>query len=352
MLVDGNRVPMLRMPVHAVVKGDAKVQAIAAASILAKVHRDRLCLRLHYRYPQYGFATHKGYPTPGAPDGVARPRRLRGAPPQLCTGACARLGAMTVEALHIRSRDNPALVAVRRALREPASYRRKGAPSWLEGDHLLRACLARGHPLMQVLLTESAWGQPSLRDLAHQAARVLILPDVLFKELSSLESPASIGALIERPQAPSLRTNVPTVILDRLQDAGNAGSILRSAAAFGVTQVLALSGTAALWSPKVLRAAMGAHFALQLHEAMTVQDLSPLTLPWLATSSHATALLHEAKLPQPCAWVFGHEGQGVSAELVERCTLTLRIAQPGGEESLNVAAAAAICLHEGLRQRC
>jgi TrmH family RNA methyltransferase len=142
------------------------------------------------------------------------------------------------------------------------------------------------------------------------------------------------------------------VILDRLQDAGNVGSILRSAAAFGVTQVLALRGTAALWSPKVLRAAMGAHFALQLHEAMAEQDLWPLRLPWVATSSHATAVLHEAKLPRPCAWVFGHEGQGVSAELAARCTLTLRIAQPGGEESLNVAAAAAICLHEGMLQRC
>jgi ribonuclease HII len=62
-LVDGNRTPVLKMPAHAVVKGDAKVQAIAAASILAKVHRDRLCLELHERYPHYGFAGHKGYPT-------------------------------------------------------------------------------------------------------------------------------------------------------------------------------------------------------------------------------------------------------------------------------------------------
>jgi ribonuclease HII len=62
-LVDGNRLPQLDMPAHAVVKGDAKVQAIAAASILAKVHRDRLCLELHQRYPQYGFDAHKGYPT-------------------------------------------------------------------------------------------------------------------------------------------------------------------------------------------------------------------------------------------------------------------------------------------------
>lgn len=63
-LVDGNRLPMLRVPAEAIVKGDAKVKAISAASILAKVHRDRLCLDLHEVHPQYGFATHKGYPTP------------------------------------------------------------------------------------------------------------------------------------------------------------------------------------------------------------------------------------------------------------------------------------------------
>jgi ribonuclease HII len=62
-LVDGNRLPVLPMPTHAIVKGDAKVQAIAAASILAKVYRDRLCLELHAHFPHYGFATHKGYPT-------------------------------------------------------------------------------------------------------------------------------------------------------------------------------------------------------------------------------------------------------------------------------------------------
>lgn len=62
-LVDGNRIPVLSMPAEAIVKGDAKVASIAAASILAKVHRDRLCEQLHEAYPMYGFATHKGYPT-------------------------------------------------------------------------------------------------------------------------------------------------------------------------------------------------------------------------------------------------------------------------------------------------
>ena len=251
--------------------------------------------------------------------------------------------------LHIRSRDNPSLAAVRRALRDPGVYRR-GAPLWLEGDHLLRACLARGLPLRQVLCSDRAWSQPALRALARQGQRVLVLADALFAELSTLESPAPIGALVEVPVAEPLRDDVPTVLLDRLQDAGNVGSILRSAAALGVAQVIALKGTVALWSPKVLRAAMGAHFALQLHEQMVLDDLDALRMPWLATSSHARTLLHRCLLPRPCAWVFGHEGQGIAPGLQARCALTLRIAQPGGEESLNVAAAAAICLHEGVRQ--
>jgi TrmH family RNA methyltransferase len=257
---------------------------------------------------------------------------------------------MTTAPLGIRSRDNPSLALVRRALRDPGAYRRAGALIWLEGDHLLRACLARGRSLQQVLVTESAWARPELRSLAGQAQRVLLLPDALFKELSTLESPASIGALIERSPDTPLRADLPTVLLDRLQDAGNVGSILRSAAALGIGQVVALKGTAALWSPKVLRAGMGAHFALQLHEGLVLDDLQSLTLPWVATSSHASALLHHCRLPQPCAWVFGHEGQGVAPALMARCALTLRIAQPGGEESLNVAAAAAICLHESVRQ--
>ncbi len=253
---------------------------------------------------------------------------------------------MSTAPLQIRSRDNPALVLVRRALRNPGAYRRDSVPLWLQGDHLLR-----GVALQQVLLTEAAWDRPELRELALAARRVLVLPQALFNELSTLESPASIGALAARPALAALRGDVPTVLLDRLQDAGNVGSILRSAAALGVVQVVALEGCAALWSPKVLRAGMGAHFALQLHEQAVLADLEVLRMPWLATSSHAPDLLHRCRLPHPCAWVFGHEGQGVSALLRARCAATLRIAQPGGEESLNVAAAAAICLHESVRQR-
>jgi len=124
---------------------------------------------------------------------------------------------------------------------------------------------------------------------------------------------------------------------------------LRSASAFGFRQIIALKGTAALWSPKVLRAGMGAHWGLQLIEGVALLDLAALAVPIVVTSSHRGAYLHQAlqnkELPTPCAWALGHEGQGVSAELEALAGLHVRIAQPGGEESLNVAAAAAICLH-------
>ena len=124
-----------------------------------------------------------------------------------------------------------------------------------------------------------------------------------------------------------------------------------SAAAMGFRQVLALKGTAALWSPKVLRAGMGAHFGLRLIEGLGPEDLSGLSVPLVATSSYADAQLHQVQLPRPCAWVMGHEGQGVQPGLMARCLLTVGIPQPGGEESLNVGSAAAICLYESARQR-
>ncbi len=250
----------------------------------------------------------------------------------------------------ISSRDNPLLARLRRLARDPAAYRRQGEV-WIEGDHLCRACIDRGQAVAQAVITESAWRQPALRRLAERAPRAAIVKDELFAGFSALESPASIGFVLPWQAADGVRPGVPSVVLDRLQDAGNVGSVLRSASAFGFAQVVALKGTAALWSPKVLRAGMGAHFGLHLVEAVDEAALDALRLPLIGTSSHAAQPLHRADLPWPCAWVLGHEGQGASPALMRRCAVTVRIPQPGGEESLNVAAAAAVCLYESARRR-
>ena len=96
---------------------------------------------------------------------------------------------------------------------------------------------------------------------------------------------------------------------------------------------------------------MGAHFGLHLVEAAAPTALEALALPLFGTSSHAAQRIDRFALPWPCAWVFGHEGQGIAADVAARCAAMLAIPQPGGEESLNVAAAAAVCLYESARRR-
>ncbi len=243
----------------------------------------------------------------------------------------------------ITSRDNPWFKRLRKLAQDGTEYRRAGQV-WLEGDHLCRALLARGGRPQVAVFAQSAWRQAPA-DWVAAAARCLVLDDALFDSLSSLPSPARVGFLMDLPASPALDPTAPTVILDRVQDAGNVGAVLRCASAFGFRQVVALQGTAALWSPKVLRAGMGAHFGLRLIESALSDLLGQLAVPVITTSSHGGQLLHRASLPWPCAWAFGHEGQGVGPEVTARSHLAVRIAQPGGEESLNVATAAAICLH-------
>ena len=247
----------------------------------------------------------------------------------------------SVTAIH--SRDNAFVKDLRRLAQDTTAYRKQGRV-WLEGDHLCRAALARGLQASVAVFSESFWPQAEV-EYARAATKFIVLADALFADVSGLESPAAMGFILDLPAPASLRPGAATVVLDRVQDAGNVGSILRSASAFGFRQVAAIKGSAALWSPKVLRAGMGAHFALDLIEGLALDDLAALQVPLLVTSSHAGDFLHRAALPWPCAWVMGHEGQGVSPALEDRASLRIRIAQPGGEESLNVAAAAAICLH-------
>jgi TrmH family RNA methyltransferase len=257
---------------------------------------------------------------------------------------------VTSQPARISSRDNALLQRMRKLNAAPDAYRKLGQ-IWLEGDHLVRAALARGWVLSEVLVAAAHEADEALMPLLAKAARVRTVDDALWREIGALSSKAPLAALAAWPGEQPLRPGLRSVVLDRVQDAGNLGSILRSAAAFGVQQVVALKGSAALWSPKVLRAAMGAHFALHLVESADESQLDAIGVPLVATSSHSRASLIDVALPEPCAWVFGHEGRGIAPSLEQRCQVHTGIPQPGGEESLNVAAAAAVCLYESARPR-
>jgi TrmH family RNA methyltransferase len=254
------------------------------------------------------------------------------------------------EVRRISSRSNPLLVRLRKLANDPLDYRRQGEV-WLEGEHLCAARAAHGGRIAHALISEPAWERSELRSLAQRADTVTLLPQSLLESLGALESTQPLAFVAAWPGPGQLRTDLPCVVLDRVQDAGNVGTIVRCAAAFGFGQVLALRGTAGLWSPKVLRAGMGAHFGVNLVESLDEAELAVLQIPLFAASPHAAYPIDRAKLPWPCGWVFGHEGGGVCEPLLARCHAALRIPQPGGEESLNVGAAAAVCLYETMRQR-
>lgn len=252
-----------------------------------------------------------------------------------------------LEPLLITSKDNALLKTLRKLSQESTHYRQTQT-FWIEGEHLCQAALDKGVKLKRAVFSESIWPQMT-RDYKNAAPQNVVLSDALFESISALGSSAYFGFECEWTPEAQIEPHCMTLILDRLQDAGNVGAILRSAAAMGCTQVLAIKGSAALWSTKVLRAGMGAHFSLHLHELLQESDLDSLQIPLLATSSHQGEYLHDllarGRLPHPCAWMMGHEGQGLSEGLMQKATQHIKILQTHGQESLNVAVAASICVY-------
>ena len=264
-LVDGNRLPSLKVLAEAIVSGDALVPAISAASILAKVTRDRMLEELHAQHPDYGFDRHKGYGT------AQHLKALESLGPlddsqAFVRARCPRMGGARQGRQHERTHTH-------QLARQPLAQALAGAGAGQRRLPQAGPGLAGGRPLVPRLDGAPVQARPSpcLRSRpgpgrpgveARSAPKIHTVPDALMAGISGLESPAGMGFVWDLPPIQGLKPGVPTVVLDRLQDAGNVGSILRSAAAMGFAQVLAIKGTAALWSPKVLRAGMGAHFGI------------------------------------------------------------------------------------------
>lgn len=255
---------------------------------------------------------------------------------------------------HVTSRDN-ALFKHLKALATSTHQRRKAGQSLLDGVHLAQAYVAALGQPVSCVVSERHYQHAEVAPLLAQidSQRVVVLADALFVQVSGVANGIDLMLVIETPAGhlPS-RIEEDCIILDGLQDAGNVGSILRSAAAAGIRHAFLGTGCAFAWSIKTLRAGMGANFHLNIVEHCTIDMLAPrLAVPVLATSSHADAAVFDTDLREPVAWIVGNEGAGVSAAWMERVARTVGIPQPGGLESLNVAAATAICLFEAVRQR-
>jgi TrmH family RNA methyltransferase len=254
----------------------------------------------------------------------------------------------------IASRENAAYKSLAKLAASAAERRRRGL-SVIEGEHLVEACLDAGHPIAQLFVSRTASGSAAAGRLFERAqdAEAIELADSLFDSVSGVESPAGILAVVPTPAGRAVPPQAKFCLaLEDLQDPGNVGTLLRSAAAAGVGHVLLSETCAFAWSPKVLRAGQGAHFALNIVEGA---DLPAFVASYRGTSvalaGEAETSIYEADLRGPVAFLVGNEGAGLSAALKRAATVSVRIPMPGRAESLNAGVAGSIALFESVRQR-
>lgn len=254
----------------------------------------------------------------------------------------------------IQSRDNPFYKELAK-LSGSARQRNKSGQTLLDGAHLLAAYLDSGNQPQHILLNSAALRDDEITGLLQRVKDISVtrLDDKLFAGLSELKTPSGVLALIESPQPdmPIAQSHF-ALLLEDIQDPGNLGSMLRSAAAAGCDAVFLSAGCADAWSPKVLRAAMGGHFALRIYERQDLAGVAkafPGTL--LAASLQATRSLYDCDLRGNVAFMVGNEGAGLSDDLLRLATQKITIPMRNKVESLNAAAATAICLFEAVRQR-
>jgi TrmH family RNA methyltransferase len=251
----------------------------------------------------------------------------------------------------IQSRDNPFFKSLKR-LAESGRERRKTGQTLLDGVHLVEAYEAVFGPVETLIVAESAQAGGEVAGFV-EGKETVVLADSLMRDLGLVDTPSGLLALVKTPRAnATVNRKIDAILIDGVQDPGNVGTLLRTAAAAGIEQALLSPGCASAWSPKVLRAGQGAHFALSIHEEV---DLAGFMANYegttVVTCLDGATSLYAVKLDGAVAWVFGAEGQGVRPELIAAAGLRIKIPMPGVVESLNVAAAAAICLFEMVRRR-
>lgn len=256
----------------------------------------------------------------------------------------------------ITSREHPIIKQLTKLEKSP-QYRKKNNVTVLDGIHLIQTHHATSGPAKNIIISQSSSEDQEIKyflDALTSPQNVSLISDSLFWQVSSVKTPTGILAIIAIPEAikaPIDKNNSFCVFLEAIQDPGNLGSILRSAAAAGVKAAYLSDHCADAWSPKTLRAAMGAHFFLQIHENSDLVALAGQFSGHVVTTSlHAKKNLYDLILTGPTAFVFGNEGMGLSPELLHVADENIVIPMPGKTESLNAAAAAAVCFFEKVRQ--
>ena len=256
----------------------------------------------------------------------------------------------------IRSKDNPEYKDTLRLLRK--KYRDQAGMFLIEGPRPVMDALKAGNSIDTVFIRESAADSPHAVSIAEHAGddaksiKLAVLADGLFDRLSDTENSQGILAKAHKAK-PHMRA--PAVILDRLQDPGNIGTIIRTAEAAGFGTLIAIKGTGDIYSPKTSRAAAGSLLRVDVFEGMTTAEAVELCrdsgIRIIASDLEGAAEYTQADMTGDIAIVIGNEGSGISDEIRAAADTLVRIPMEGEIESLNAAAAAGILMYESMRQR-
>ena len=243
----------------------------------------------------------------------------------------------------LTSKENPKVRHWARLARD-TRYRKAERRALIEGPHLVAALQASGAKAVAILVTEEALAGKEIASLAGKAP--IVVSEAVFRSIVDADNPPGIAAEIAIP-APAAKADADVVFLEGVQDPGNVGAIVRSAAAFGAGELVLDQACADPWSPRALRAGMGGQFALAIRQvkALGFEDFRGSLI---CTVARGGVSLRKARLEGRLGWIFGGEGQGVSATVQKKAAMKVTIPIAPGTESLNVAAAVAVCLYEGL----
>lgn len=250
----------------------------------------------------------------------------------------------------VTSRQNSRFKALRDLAEDPRAH----GMALADGFHLVELALGQKNLPRQLLVSVGGRNRPEVARLLAKGVAIecLTFSDVLFRDITGIANPVGIAAVIDLPKVNNELPVGDAILLEAVQDAGNVGTILRAAAAAGIRDVLLGPGCAGAWSLRVLRAAQGAHFSLTIREQIDLAAaVRNAPVDAIATVARGGDDLYGTDISGPAYWMFGNEGAGLSSDLSALASRGVTIPLATGTESLNVAAAAAVCLFEQRRQR-
>lgn len=256
----------------------------------------------------------------------------------------------------ITSSTNQAIKTAKRLASQPRFSREQGL-TLAEGIHLARELGTHRELVQKIFLREGADKNPEIQEVlslfSDSGISCLVLPPGLFASICPVEVSTGILCEIKIPQSGKIQENQDIVYLDGVQDPGNVGTIIRLSLAAGVSNIALSPQCAYVWSPKVLRAGMGAHFCCSIVPSVEIEEVKRESKAecLVADARGGKDLYAESWGLKPSLWVFGSEGLGVSRKALTLSDKTLLIPLDPRVESLNVGTAAAVCLFEQRRRR-